>query len=111
MDYLHKKKYAMISTKKLFIKFLKDNNVYEQYMFNFNNRTKISKYYPKKTFTSYFETTDLYLAINNAFNWSDSPEHFRFWENLNTKWIFHTKWNFYSRNNISGCSVPSIHII
>ena len=79
----------MITTKQLFIQFLKQNNAFEQFMFNFNN----SRFHPKKSFTRYFETIDKYGAINNAFNWADSPEHFRFWKNMDTKWII------YARNN------------
>ena len=75
--------------KQQFIHFLKDNNAYEQYMLNFNNRNKMSRHYSKKSFIRYFKITEEILLINNAFDWQYSPENFSFWENLNVKWIIY----------------------
>ena len=81
----------MAAVKQHFIHFLKDNNVYEQFMFDFNNRNKISKYYPKKLFIHFFKTTDETLLIYDAFNWLASPENYRFWSNINKKWDSYIK--------------------
>ena len=53
----------MISNKQLFIKFLKDNNVYGQYMFNFNNRHEINIWDIKKPFSVFFHFTYKKLLI------------------------------------------------
>ena len=77
----------MATVKQHFIHFLKDNNVYEQYILNFNNRKKINKYYRETPFIKYFKITNETLLITNAFYWLSSPEHYYFWYILNKKWM------------------------
>lgn len=73
--------------KQLFIHFLKQNNAYEKFMNNFNNRNKISTYYPKISFILYFEITNETIIISHAFRWATSFENLLFWINLNQKWV------------------------
>ena len=74
-----------LTIKQQFIRFLKENNAYEEYIHNFNNRKEEdNKVCPKNKFFSKTEPLDF---IDSAFNWSNSHEHFLFWENLNGKWI------------------------
>ena len=72
--------------KQQFIQFLKQNNAYEQYMLNFNNRSKMSKYYSKKAFKKYFKFTEEKLLITNAFDWDKTKEGFDYWDKIDDKW-------------------------
>ena len=75
----------MVTTpKQQFIRFLKDNNAYEQYMFNFNKREeKRNKAYPKSQF---FSKTKPENYVNRAFTWINTKEGNPFWFNLSIEW-------------------------
>lgn len=78
----------MITAKQLFIKFLKDNDAYEQYVFNFNKREKFrNKACPKNQF---FSKTEDKAYILCAFTWSRTIEGWSYWNK------FHEKWNNYT---------------
>ena len=79
----------MNSTKQQFVKFLKDNNVYEQYMFNFKeHRIKRKEYVPQ----IYYTAKDFFLKcyykdfLMHAFMWRYTSEGFLYWEDMNRKW-------------------------
>ena len=72
----------MISRKKLFIHFLKQNNAYEQFMFNLNSR-KGYFFTPKKFFNYTFDED----FVSNAFNWDDSLQGYGYWDELEDKWL------------------------
>ena len=88
-----------LNIKQFFIQFLKQNNVYEKYMLNFNNRNKMSKYYRETPFMKYFMITHDKYLIANAFPWTVSPEKFGFWEDTDDKWIMCLH-DYYEKNNI-----------
>ena len=81
--------------KQQFIHFLKDNNAYETFMFNFNKdketRTKfystLRNYSPKE----FFEIVDFHDYILVAFEWKNTSKGRYFWADLSIKWnnIFH----------------------
>ena len=74
----------MISSKQLFIKFLKDNNIYEQFMFNFNKREEHrNNAIPKNQF---FSKTKRKQYINYAFTWSHTKEGWTYWNKFHEKW-------------------------
>ena len=76
----------MATTKQQFIRFLKQNNVYGNYMHAFENREEI---YRKRIsnlktfFTNY--TPEQYLLC--AFTWGNTKEGLQYWCYLNTKWM------------------------
>ena len=73
----------MISNKQQFIRFLKDNNAYEQYMFNF----KIHRLNPYKFTTKEFFINTFYGDfLTHAFNWKDTIEGYNYWGVLDYKW-------------------------
>ena len=86
----------MNSTKQQFVKFLKDNNVYEQYMFNFKeHRIKRKQdvprvYYAEKVF---FLNCNCEYFIRNAFPWKCTPQGGYYWANIDTKWIDYLNYN------------------
>lgn len=67
----------MITIKQQFIKFLKDNNAYEQYLFNFN------KIYPKNQYLSKLTPENF---IDRAFTWCYTNEGWQYWFNLSDEW-------------------------
>ena len=78
----------MISNKQLFIKFLKENNAYGQYILNFNNREKYrNKVCPKNQFFSKTERKEYILC---AFDLSKTIEGWSYWNKFHGKWINYT---------------------
>ena len=76
----------MISNKQLFFKFLKDNNAYEQYMFNF----KIHRVNPNKCTTKEFFINTFYGDfLAHAFNWKDTIQGYNYWGALDSEWWYH----------------------
>lgn len=72
----------MISRKKLFIKFLKDNKAYETFMFNLNSK-KGFFFTPKKFFNNTFYED----FVSNAFAWAETKEGYDYWDELEDKWF------------------------
>ena len=73
--------------KKEFIYFLKRNGVYEKYIYNFERRQKIYRFYTKKSFVKYFNETPNLKLISCAFAWAFTKEQYNFWQRLHGKWI------------------------
>ena len=75
----------MVTTpKQQFIHFLKENNAYEKYVYNFNNREeKRNKVCPKSQF---FSRTKPVYYVNKAFTWCNTKEGNPFWFNLSVEW-------------------------
>jgi hypothetical protein len=73
--------------KEIFNKWLKLNNCYEQYIFNFDkhpcthNCNSLDKYLNEYKYTSYV----------CAFHWNSTNEGYFYWFNLNLKWYFFCK--------------------
>ena len=79
----------MISIKQQFIKFLKQNNAYEQFLNNFKihrikNKELINsnKITPKEFFINTF-CGDFFAY---AFFWKDTPQGFSYWGRLDNEW-------------------------
>lgn len=81
-----------LTPKQRFIHFLKQNNVYEQYMFNFNNIDGINfrKKYRKEyaSIKSFFLFSKKKYYVYNAFLWESTKEGYNFWNNLQIKWEY-----------------------
>lgn len=80
----------MLTTpKQQFIHFLKQNNIYEQFMFNFNNRKKLStnKFYQDNiTFKHFIQHINIQDYIVLAFAWNNTKEGRDFWSETSIKW-------------------------
>ena len=82
----------MITNKQQFIQFLKDNNAYEQYVFNFNNREEVrNNICPKSQF---FSKTEPIYYVQRAFTWYNTKEGCCFWFNLSVEWK-----KYYTKND------------
>lgn len=73
----------MITIKQQFIHFLKQNNAYEQYMFNFNHKRRL-----KINFIQYINNTEPFYLIYNAFNWDRTEEGISTWNKLSKQWVY-----------------------
>ena len=77
----------MITNKQEFIRFLKDNNAYEQYMFNFKNRN-----IPKISFIKFINNIHKIDYIYQAFPWHKTKGGIQKWSELSKKWINQVYW-------------------
>ena len=76
--------------KQHFIKFLKDNNAYEQFMFYFDSRR--GKLFRERknllcSSESYFYVCYKKNYLIDAFLWIDTSQNYDYWESLSNKWI------------------------
>ena len=76
-----------LNSKQQFIRFLKDNNVFEKYIYNLEHREEIHPWYPKVSAKKYFDTIDEKNLLYCAFAWSYTRQEMYFWLNLNEKWL------------------------
>ena len=79
----------MITIKQQFIKFLKDNNTYEQYMHNFKiHRMKNKELVNSNRFTpkEFFINTFCGDFFAYAFFWNDTPQGFNYWCRFDDEW-------------------------
>ena len=72
----------MITIKQQFIHFLKDNNAYEEFMYNF-----IHKKIKKMDFIQYINNTANYNFLYNAFPWHITKGGIQKWRTLSNKWM------------------------
>ena len=80
-----------LTPKQQFIRFLKDNNAYGQYILNFNKREESrNKAYPKSQF---FSKSEPFNFMNKAFTWCNTIEGWGYWNTLSRKWIIYTRKN------------------
>ena len=65
---------------KLFIYFLRKNNVLDKYMKNFTsyNNTKLNVWCERNNYTRY---------LTRSFGWNTSKERRHFWEKINNDWL------------------------
>jgi hypothetical protein len=77
--------------KKIFIKWLKSNNCYEQFVFNFNEQKKWHGY---SSLDEYLNKYSHYRDYMGIFWWGKAKERFDYWEAL------HYKWEAFCKNNI-----------
>ena len=90
---MNKKSIAFKHRKKLFIRFLKENNCYEHfiysmvnndnYMFRFNNIDELINFAIVRRFENFFTDSEIY----RAFFWSDTIEGNEYWKDINNKWL------------------------
>ena len=80
--------------KQHFIKFLKDNNMYESYMFNFNKDFKYRQNFNLRNngVKAFFEKISHKDYILRAFTWYESLGGAGVWE------LLHRKWHIYIYN-------------
>ena len=76
--------------KQQFIKFLKDNTAYEEFMFNFES--KKGKYFRTNrgivcSTKSYFDTCLMKNYLIDAFLWGITLQKYNYWSSLNRKWF------------------------
>lgn len=78
------------AVKQQFIHFLKQNNVYEQFIINFDKREgERNKACPKSQYLSEMEPERF---IDRAFTWRHTEGGWLYWYNLSVKWqIFYSK--------------------
>ena len=81
-------KFSSEKNKKLFIKFLKENHAYENFMFNFNNREKYLGY-RKRTFNNFISFALYNALIYSAFNWFGTSEGYEYWHVLDRQWCLY----------------------
>ena len=72
----------MTTTKQQFIQFLKQNNIYEKYVFNFNHKRTI-----KINFIKFLNNVEPFNLIYNAFPWHRTEEGISTWNKLSKQWI------------------------
>lgn len=65
-----------------FVRFLKENNVYDEYMENSDLNTNFIG-----DFIRYFTVNHPKLYIMNAFGWMGTKQGADFWEKLHSKWL------------------------
>ena len=78
----------MVTVKQLFIHFLKDNNAYEEFIYNFNSKNGISyrSHFNFSQPTKYFPCSLRKDFIYNAFAWIDTTQGFDYWCRLSYNW-------------------------
>jgi len=66
----------------LFKKFLIDNNIYDEFIYEFNN------YYRNQNsdMKEFIESSNFISYISNAFSWGNTNKGFKYWDTLNKKW-------------------------
>ena len=65
-------------TNKEFVKFLKDNNVYDKFIYNLKNYISLDDYCYKIYITNY---------ILDSFTWNNTKEGHNFWYDIYNKWV------------------------
>lgn len=74
---------------KIFVKFLKDNNKFEQFKFYSNSKEYFGncdrRLFP--TIEAYLKDVSSYNVLQYAFFWSATKENDYFWRILNENWI------------------------
>ena len=75
----------MATAKQQFIRFLKDNNVYGNYMCAFENRELYKK--RRSSLKTFFPTYKPEQYLLCAFDWDYTNEGMRYWYNLHKKWM------------------------
>ena len=77
--------------KQNFIHFLKQNNVHERFMYNFDHRHELFYEFQKINFKPYFEESIKHTLILHAFDWTSTSEGYRFWHEIHIKWLKYIK--------------------
>ena len=70
------------NVKQLFLHFLKQEGIYESYIFNFNNTLHINK-----NFDRFILKTEERYFIRFAFSWESTKEGYDFWLKKSIKWV------------------------
>ena len=73
--------------KQQFIHFLKQNNIYEQYMYNFKNKNTI-----EINFIKFINNTEEIDYIYQAFPWYKTIGGIQKWSELSKKWVNEVYW-------------------
>jgi len=76
-------------TDKEFVKFLKDNNVYDQFIDNCNDDNNSFKEECWKSLETFCTDIKKKNYFYDSFDWENSTEGYIFWRNINNKWLNH----------------------
>ena len=74
-------KIVNLNRKKIFIRFLKENNCYKQYCKNYNNT--LDELYESNEYNGELNISN---EIFDAFSWVSTKEGFSFWDDVDDKW-------------------------
>lgn len=66
---------------KIFLQWLKNKGVYEQYKENFIN------YHLHCSFSTFISEYSSCFYLSNAFFWSDTSQGIEYWKELNWEWV------------------------
>ena len=73
-----------------FLRFLKKNNIFETYMFNFNNDKKyrmlLNPRLVNSTANCFFKTISFENYVLSSFEWLKTHEGGHFWDEVHQKW-------------------------
>ena len=74
-----------------FIRFLKKNNIYEKFMYCFNNRHCSENVYFRmdkiNSFITYIAVTHYEDLFVNCFHWKETKDGYKFWKQYSEMWI------------------------
>ena len=80
----------MLLMQKSFIRYFKDNDLYERYMFYFNNRNfsneNFFKFSKKETFIMFSNNVHIEDFVRKAFSWRETKEGYSFWLGISQNW-------------------------
>jgi len=77
---------------KEFVKFLKDNHCYNEFIINFENQLesstgrKFGNIHKETNLKDYIKNTKKYDYIQYPFYWDNTPEGENYWEDLEDRW-------------------------
>ena len=77
-------------SKRKFIRFLKQNNAYEQFMFNFRKQNPLCN--NKELYFKSYSNADTLKYVDYAFVWDNTKEGWEYWANLDKKWKKEYTW-------------------
>lgn len=82
--------------KRKFIAFLKENGIYEKWLYNIKNQHSLTKYAWWDCFADRIYANRCSEGINHAFHWSETRDGHGFWS------YFDREWKSIVRNGIIG---------
>ena len=77
-------------SKKKFIRFLKQNNAYEQFMFAFRKQNALRN--KKGLYFKNYSNAEPLKYVDYAFVWDNTKEGWEYWANLDKEWKKEYTW-------------------
>lgn len=72
--------------KRKFIAFLKENDIYEKWIYNMKDQHPLTNYAWWNLFMSRIYQDKCYEGINHAFHWSETRDGHGFWNYFDREW-------------------------